>query len=91
MDFRIQHNRQFHIDGYGSVAIVFSSDIGFQKIKYHTDVDIIIAETTNLNSYLTIVSNYFHPFTDWNVFSAELNRLTNFLDIRQYINISYPR
>lgn len=57
---------------------LLSAKHSFCKMKYPTDKDTIIAE-------LEIILFHFSPFIDTDVFTAELNKLINFLELRQNI------
>lgn len=68
-------------DGFGGVAIVLKKSINFRKVKYQTNQEIIIIETTNLKPNLKIAAVYFPPNRiRQSTFDAEVKKLFNFFE-----------
>lgn len=68
-------------DGFGGVAIILKNDINFRKIRYDSNLDILLIETTNLKPNLIVASIYFPPnHLRQKVFEQEISKLLNFLD-----------
>ena len=66
-------------DNYGGTAIAFRKNIKVRQIKFTTDYDILIAQTTNLSKNFTIVSVYFPPKVRLVAFKNEIEKLLIFL------------
>ena len=62
-------------DNYGGTAIAFRKNIKVRQIKFTTDYDILIAQTTNLSKNFTIVSVYFPPKVRLVAFKNEIEKL----------------
>lgn len=75
-------------DGFGGVAILLKNDIKFRKIKYETNLDIILIETTNLNPNFIFTAVYFPPNNlPQRTFKEEIVKLLNFLDSQPNVMI----
>lgn len=67
-------------DNYGGVAIVHKKDIKIKQIKFESDLDILICQTLNLSTNVTLVSVYFPHSVKCNVLKDELIKLLVFLE-----------
>ena len=53
--------------------------INIKQISYSTELDILIAQTTNLSKNLVLVSVYFPPNLPLKLFKSEIEKLLIFL------------
>lgn len=67
-------------DNYGGVAIILKKNIKFRKIKYQSNQDIVIIETTNLTPNIIVTSLYIPPSVNQSTFESEFRKLLQFLD-----------
>lgn len=67
-------------DQYGGVAILIKNHILFKKIKFVTNFDLVIIQTTNLRINYTLASIYIPPNTRIGTFKLEVQRIFDFLE-----------